>query len=93
MPVSVGGRLTMKPLELDVYAKLKAELNEAHKENETLRQHITELNQRLEELHGEYMLLRYRFKELPSPAEFLKLRQELQTLKKELRDRGWKDLI
>lgn len=83
----------MKPLELDVYAKLKAELNEAHKENETLRQHITELNQRLEELHGEYMLLRYRFKELPSPAEFLKLRQELQTLKKELRDRGWKDLI
>lgn len=93
MPVSAGGRLTMKPLELDVYAKLKAELNEAHKENETLRQHITELNQRLEELHGEYMLLRYRFKELPSPAEFLKLRQELQTLKKELRDRGWKDLI
>jgi hypothetical protein len=51
------------------------------------------LERLLTELHGEYMLLRYQFKGLPSPNEFLKLRQEMQTLKKELRDRGWKDLM
>ncbi len=83
----------MSPVELDVYAKLKTELSELQKENEALRHRNAELEQRLNELHGEYMLLRYRFKELPSPAEFLKLRQEMQTLKKELRDRGWKDLM
>jgi predicted nuclease with TOPRIM domain len=83
----------MKTLELDVYAKLKTELGELQKENNALRSRNNDLEQRLNELHGEYLLLRYKFQELPSPAEFLKLRQEIQSLKKELRDRGWKDLM
>jgi predicted nucleic acid-binding Zn-ribbon protein len=82
----------MKTVEMDIFSKLKAELIELHKVNAELRKHNTELEQRLTELHGEYMLLRYQFKGMPSPSEYLKLRQEMQTLKKELRDRGWRDL-
>ncbi|TFG92948.1 MAG: hypothetical protein E4H15_02480 [Syntrophobacterales bacterium] len=82
----------MKTVEMDIFSKLKAELSELHKVNAELRKHNTELEQRLTELHGEYMLLRYQFKGMPSPSEYLKLRQEMQTLKKELRDRGWRDL-
>jgi predicted nucleic acid-binding Zn-ribbon protein len=82
----------MKTVDMDVYAKLKNELKDLHRENDELRERNADLEQRLTELHGEYMLLRYQFKGLPSPNEFLKLRQEMQTLKKELRDRGWKDL-
>jgi predicted nucleic acid-binding Zn-ribbon protein len=83
----------MKTVDMDVYAKLKNELKDLHRENNELRERNAELERRLTELHGEYMLLRYQFKGLPSPNEFLKLRQEMQTLKKELRDRGWKDLM
>jgi hypothetical protein len=83
----------MKTVDMDVYAKLRNELRDLHRENDELRDRNAELERRLTELHGEYMLLRYQFKGLPSPNEFLKLRQEMQTLKKELRDRGWKDLM
>jgi predicted nucleic acid-binding Zn-ribbon protein len=82
----------MKTLEMDIFSKLKAEISELHNENNELRKRNSELEQRLSELHGEYMLLRYQFKGMPSPSEYLKLRQEMQTLKKELRDRGWRDL-
>jgi predicted nucleic acid-binding Zn-ribbon protein len=83
----------MKTVGMDIFAKLKSELNDLHGENDELRRRNTELEQRLTELHGEYMLLRYQLKSLPSPSEFLKLRQEIQALKKELRERGWKDLM
>ncbi len=82
----------MKTLDMNVFSKLKTEIRELHNENDELRRRNAELEQRLNELHGEYMMLRYQFKGLPSPAEFLKLRQEMQTLKKELRERGWRDL-
>ncbi len=83
----------MKTVDMDVFARLKEEINKLHQENDELRRQNADLEQRLNEMHGEYMLLRYQFKGLPSPAEYLKLRQEMQTLKKELRDRGWKDLV
>lgn len=82
----------MKTVEMDIFAKMKVEISELHRENDALRKRNSELEQRLYELHGEYMLLRYQLKGMPSPSEYLKLRQEMQTLKKELRDRGWRDL-
>ncbi|MGA7827795.1 MAG: hypothetical protein WCA04_09050 [Geobacteraceae bacterium] len=82
----------MKTVEMDVFSKMKVEISELHRENDELRKRNSELEQRLNELHGEYMLLRYQFKGMPSPREYLKLRQEMQSLKKELRDRGWRDL-
>ncbi|GEM_PF-1263128 len=83
----------MKTIDIDVFAQYKKKIADLEKENKELRTENADLAQRLTELHGEYLLLRYQFKGLPSPAEFLKLRQEMQTLKKELRQRGWKDLV
>jgi broad-specificity NMP kinase len=83
----------MKTIDMDVFAQYKKRIADLEKENKELRAENADLAQRLTELHGEYLLLRYRFKGLPSPAEFLKLRQEMQALKKELRQRGWKDLV
>jgi predicted nucleic acid-binding Zn-ribbon protein len=82
----------MKTVEMDIFSKLKAEIQELHKENNELSTRNRELEQRLNELHGEYMLLRYQLKGMPRPNEYLKLRQEMQKLKKELRDLGWKEL-
>ncbi|MEA5112767.1 MAG: hypothetical protein VB050_01970 [Geobacteraceae bacterium] len=83
----------MKTIQMDAFAQYKKKIEELEKENKELRRENADLEKRLTELHGEYLLLRYQFKGLPSPAEFLKLRQEMQTLKKELRQRGWKDLV
>lgn len=83
----------MTTVSMDVFARLRQEIRGLERQNEDLRSRNAELEQRLADLHGEYMLLRYHLKELPSPSEFLRLRQELVTLKKELRDRGWKDLM
>jgi hypothetical protein len=83
----------LKTVEMDVFAKLRQEIRELEKHNEELRSRNAELERRLTDLHGEYMMLRYQFKGLPSPAEFLKIRQEILALKKELRERGWKDLV
>jgi chromosome segregation ATPase len=82
-------RTAVKTIEMDMFAKYKKEIAELKAENAELHRIKTELEQRLQELHGEYMLLRYQFKGLPSHAEILKLRQEMLSLKKELRMRGW----
>jgi broad-specificity NMP kinase len=83
----------MKTIDMDAFAQYKKKIADLERENNELRSENADLARRLTELHGEYLLLRYQFKALPSPAEFLKLRQEMQTLKKELRQRGWKDLV
>jgi len=83
----------MKTVDMKVYANIKTEIQALREENAELRRRNVDLEQRLSELHGEYMLLRYQFKGLANPTEFLKLRQEMQALKKELRARGWKELV
>jgi predicted nuclease with TOPRIM domain len=81
----------MNTVEIDVFARYKRENEQLRAENAELRLQITQLEQRLQDLHGEYMLLRYKFKGMPTHAEVLKLRQEMLALKKELRLRGWSD--
>lgn len=81
----------MKTVEMDLFGKYRNEIDELKKENAELRRLNGELQQRLQDLHGEYMLLRYQFKGMPTHAEVLKLRQEMLALKKELRMRGWSD--
>ena len=76
---------------MDLFEKYRKEIEGLKAENAELREINTELEQRLQDIHGEYMLLRYQFKGIPSQAEVLKLRQEMLTLKKELRMRGWSD--
>ncbi len=81
----------MKTVEMDLFARYKKEIEELKADNAELRRVNAELEQRLQDLHGEYMLLRYKFKGMPTHAEVLKLRQEMQALKKELRMRGWSE--
>jgi len=81
----------MKIIPMDLFEILRKEIEGLKAENTELNKLNHELEHRLKEMHGEYMLLRYQFKGLPSQAEALKLRQEMLTLKKELRMRGWKE--
>jgi hypothetical protein len=82
----------MKTIEMDRYAKYKSEIKELQKENEELRSLNAELERKLADLHGEYMLLRYQLKGLPSPSEFTRMRQELLELKKKIYEKGWREL-
>ncbi|NVN92703.1 MAG: hypothetical protein HXX11_19200 [Desulfuromonadales bacterium] len=81
----------MKTVEMDLFEKYRNEIEGLKAENAELRRLNHELEQRLQDIHGEYLLLRYQFKGLPSQAEILRLRQEMLTLKKELRMRGWRE--
>jgi predicted nucleic acid-binding Zn-ribbon protein len=79
----------MKTLEMDIFLKYKKEIEELKSANAELKELNRDLEERLQELHGEYMLLRYQLSGMPTNTEILKLRQELQALQKELRMRGW----
>jgi len=79
----------MKTTEIDLFAKYKKEIEELKATNAEYKRLNLELEERLRDLHGEYMLLRYQLHGMPSLTEVLKLRQEMQALKKELRMRGW----
>jgi hypothetical protein len=79
----------MKTVEMDIFAKHKKEIEELKAANAELKRLNRELEERLQGLHGEYMLLRYQLNGMPSHTEVLKLRQEMLALKKELRLRGW----
>lgn len=82
----------MKTVPMDLFEKYRKEIEGLKAENAELRRSNSELVQRLQDMHGEYMLLRYQFKGIMSQAEVLKLRQEMLTLKKELRMRGWTEI-
>ncbi len=81
----------MKTVAMGPYEKYRKEIEKLKAENEELRRTNRDLEQRLQDIHGEYMLLRYKFKGMPTHAEVLKLRQEMLALKKELRMRGWSE--
>lgn len=83
----------MKTVDMALFEKYRREIEELKAENAALRVANSELEQRLKDIHGEYLYLRYQFKGMPSQAEVLKLRQEMLTLKKELRQRGWKEAV
>jgi predicted nuclease with TOPRIM domain len=86
-----AGRIKMKIIPMELFDILRKEIEGLKAENAELRKSNHELEQRLADIHGEYMLLRYQFKGMPSQAEVLKQRQEMLTLKKELRMRGWSE--
>lgn len=81
----------MKTVEMDLLERYRKEIEGLKAENAELHRLNRELEQRLRDLHGEYLLLRYQFKGVPSQSEILRLRQEMLTLKKELRMRGWRE--
>ena len=81
----------MKVVDMKLFEIYRKEIEGLKADNAELRRVNHELEQRLQEMHGEYMLLRYMLKEMPSQAEVLRQRQEMLSLKKELRMRGWSE--
>lgn len=74
-----------KVVEIDQLAKYAAEINELKSMNQGLENLNQELQQRLTELHGEYLQLRYDIKGMASQGEVLALRKKILELQNELR--------
>ena len=83
--------MKMEIVDIKLFEIYRKEIEVLKADNVELRRLNHELEQRLQEMHGEYMLLRYMLKEMPNQAEVLSQRLEMLTLKKELRMRGWSE--
>jgi len=81
----------MKAVEFDVYARRRDEAKDLKRENDELRRLNAELNQKVNDIYGAYQTLEYTFSGRCRiySTEILRLRQEIDSLKKELRTRGW----
>ena len=81
----------MKTVDIESYARRRDELRELKKENETLRNANSELDQKVKDIYGAYETLQYTFsgRYRICSEEIRRLRDIVETLKKELHDRGW----
>lgn len=73
-----------KVILVDRYAKYADEIRELKVRNAQLEKHNLDLGQRLEELHGEYLQLRYALKGMASHGEVLALRKKILELQNKL---------
>jgi archaellum component FlaC len=80
----------MEAVDFRAYAKYRDEINELKKEIEQLRKLNAELNQKVIDIYGAYETIQYttRGRLQGCSAEILRLRQEVESLKNELRQRG-----
>jgi predicted nuclease with TOPRIM domain len=74
-----------KVLDIDQLTKYAEELRELRDLNDSLENQNKELQQRLNDLHGEYMELRYHLKNTVSQEEVLALRKKILELQNALR--------
>ena len=74
-----------KVVRVEPYARYVEEINELKRLNADLEKLNRDLNNRLNELHGEYMELRYQMKGMASHFEVLYLRKKILELQNELR--------
>lgn len=84
----------MEVVELGAYAKYRDEIWRLKKEIDRLQKLNDELEQKVLDVYGAYETLQYttRGRLLSCSAEIVRLRQENEELKKELRDRRLSDL-
>ncbi len=83
----------MEAVDFSVYAKHRDEIKELKKEIEGLHKLNSELDQKAHDIYGAYETLQYSFRGrlMACSAEIVRLRQEIEALKKELRERGWEE--
>jgi hypothetical protein len=72
-------------LDIERLAKYAAEIRELKNLNNDLEKLNKELQQRLTDLHGEYLDLRYHLTNMASQEEVLSLRRKILELQNELR--------
>jgi len=81
----------MNAIEIDPYARRRDEIKDLKKELESLRALNTELDQKVNDIYGAYQTLQYSYSGRCKmySEEILRLRTVIESLKKELRNRGW----
>lgn len=73
-----------KVIPVDRYARYVDEIRELKDRNAALEKYNLDLAQRLEELHGEYLQLRYAMKGMATHGEVLALRKKILKLQNKL---------
>jgi FtsZ-binding cell division protein ZapB len=73
-----------KVIQVDRYTKYVDEIRELKDRNAALEKYNLDLAQRLEELHGEYLQLRYSMKGMATHGEVLVLRKKILELQNKL---------
>lgn len=83
----------MKAVELEIYSKSREEIKNLKKQIEELKKLNSELEQKVQDIYGAYQTLQYTFRGRCQvySSEIVKLRQEIDMLKTELRVRGWEE--
>jgi protein-arginine kinase activator protein McsA len=83
----------MEAVDFAPYAKYRDEIKELKKKIDSLQTVNAELNQKVNDIYGAYETLQYttRGRLMSCSAEIVRLRQEIEMLKTELRARGWEE--
>ena len=83
----------MEAVDFTPYAKYRDEIKELKKKIDSLQTVNAELNQKVIDIYGAYETLQYttRGRLMSCSAEIVRLRQEIDMLKRELRARGWEE--
>jgi protein-arginine kinase activator protein McsA len=84
----------MQTVDFTPYAKYRDEIRDLKKKIDELQKVNAELNQKVNDIYGAYETLQYttRGRLMSCSGEILRLRQEIEMLKKELRARGWEEV-
>ena len=88
-----GKKNNMEAIDFNAYAKYRDEIKELKSEIDDLLKSNSELDQKVRDIYGAYETLQYTFRGrlLGCSTEIVRLRQEIELLKKELRHRGWEE--
>jgi protein-arginine kinase activator protein McsA len=83
----------MEAVDFTPYAKYRDEIKDLKKKIDSLQKMNAELNQKVIDIYGAYETLQYttRGRLMSCSAEIVRLRQEIDTLKRELHARGWEE--
>lgn len=81
----------MEAVDFSAYAKYRDEIKELKKEVDRLKKLNDELEQKVLDIYGAYETIQYttRGRLMSCSAEIVRLRREIEDLKKELLERGW----
>ncbi len=83
----------VETVDFGAYAKYRDEIRELKKEIDALKKSNIELEQKVQDIYGAYETLQYttRGRLMSCSTEIVRLRQENEALKNQLRAMGWEE--